>query len=423
MTDDLRPLLRRASDGLPSRPDLADLAWTTARRRVRRDRAVAVAAAVGVCVLAAGLLGANPWDDRATPPAPADTPPPRGEDAWDVPEFRAIVQQPWRESRALDLESIDNTFATNENAALSVAGMLLLSEDPVESAVAAVTLRREEGDVRVLGVDGVWRQVDVPFTTRSYQGTPFPLIGDRSLSPDGTQLAVFQPGRIVVVDLTTGTTRDLPVDDFLPLERWAETPRWPVVQWTPDGSQLLLGYSSYAPHTRPSMLIDVDSGAVTPVPYDVTQTGFLGDGSAVTVGGLSCLCELIRYDGSELVASSTMLIEAYRRAPAGAEVVAVHREGATAADDPAASSGLLVADPASGEALAFLPVPGRFTAELTQLVGWLDDETLVFRVPPTHSGWSHLLAWNYATGEIKALDRGHIPLEIEVLSLALDQLQ
>ena len=100
--------------------------------------------------------------------------------------------------------------------------------------------------------------------------------------------------------------------------------------------------------------------------------------------------------------------ETYAVRPAIGEAMAVSRAVRSWTGSkhlPANSDGLLIVDPDSGDLVAFMPMRNFHQVEGADLVGWLDDETLLFSVfVVTKDGPGRVLAaWNYDSGDVSLL--------------------
>lgn len=185
---DLHDLLARATDAVEA-PGGAAAALREARRRTRRRRgAVAgLAAATAVAaVVVAVRVGTGGAGDTSPPPAVSPTP-------------TVSVVQPTLDPRTVDdLPDAPDDLAPllPDVLDLPTGSTPALSDDPVEAAV--LTVRRSDA-LKVLGVDGGWRHVPLPWQN-----------GSDELSPDGTRLAVATETGVDVWTLGTGARVSLP---------------------------------------------------------------------------------------------------------------------------------------------------------------------------------------------------------------------
>ncbi|MEE3919091.1 hypothetical protein V2I01_13865 [Micromonospora sp. BRA006-A] len=97
----------------------------------------------------------------------------------------------------------------------------------------------DAGPVRVLGDDGMVRELDVVTLapTRDAEGNEATPLKPGSLSPDGRTAAFAQTGEVVVVGLTDGAVRRYPLTGYLEHVVWAGTGCWsgtttPRTSWT-----------------------------------------------------------------------------------------------------------------------------------------------------------------------------------------------
>jgi hypothetical protein len=407
----LSAVLERITAEVTASPDVAARAWAQARRQSRRAMIVTVGTTGVAAALVVALVSGPLADQRSTPPVTTPTVTRTTSDSLNEPpqplpdysgKLSAVIQPAWQDSAIDTLPRLDNALPQKlDPFAEPVA---TLSEDPVNTAVAVAQRRTGTTiDIRILGEDQRWRRLDIAGLEPSFSdSTVVSLIGGSPLSPDGTQLALPQPRALIVVDLVSGSSHrfDLPPD---------RTPEWigSMTTWSPDASQVLVGPAALAGHVR-SFLIGTRTGSVDVVPYDAASTNFAPDGSLIemTTGG-SMLAELHKHDGT---ATSTVVlgVQRYAPRPAVGQAVAFSRAvrswmGPKGA--PINSDGILVVDPHDGAPIAFLPVRAPHQVENSELVGWLDDTTLLVHMFVPTSPWSSdaLIAWNYRTGELATL--------------------
>ncbi|MFG1675301.1 hypothetical protein [Micromonospora sp. NPDC049282] len=201
-----RLLTRAAEDVRPTRP--ATAGWERARR-VRRARRAAGAAAVAVALIGGGTTallhraGPHPVTPAHPTVSPATSAPP--------------VQRPPATLDRFDdpLDRIGDRVAAP------------LSARPVGRALALLQpINRDTGEagvIRVLGDDGVVRDLDVVTLkpTRDADGNQAIPLKAGSLSPDGRTAAFAQTGEVVVVDLTDPAVRRYPLPGYLEHVVWA----------------------------------------------------------------------------------------------------------------------------------------------------------------------------------------------------------
>ncbi|MEU8069382.1 hypothetical protein AB0B20_06475 [Micromonospora sp. NPDC049151] len=255
-TELTRLLTRAAEEIRPARPAAAG--WDRARR-VRRARRAAGAAAVAVVLLGGGTTALL---HRSGPP-PAAPPRPTVTSAPSAP----VVQRP-------------------PDRLGQAGGPLARLGDRVASGLSERPVRRaqvlyqpvdpetgEAGPVRVLGDDGIVRELDVVTLapTRDAGGNQAAPLKPGSLSPDGRIAAFAQTGEVVVVGLTDGAVRRYPLAGYLEHVLWA-------------GDRLLVGDNDTAYE------LDRRTGAARKLPVDpwtlvVPEPARSGD--LFTVGGWS----------------------------------------------------------------------------------------------------------------------------------------
>ncbi|MER7440194.1 hypothetical protein [Micromonospora avicenniae] len=205
--EDLTRLLTLAAEDVrPSHPAAAG--WERARR-VRRARRVAGVAATAVVLLTGGaVLALRPAD----PPAPTTA-----ATATAMPVPNAPVQQPPEQL----------TYPASPLNRLGDPVTASLSSRPVRQALALYQPvdpeTGMEGRIRVLGDDGLVRELDVvtPARTRDASGNEAFALKSGSLSADGRLAAFAQTDEVIVVDLTTAQVRRYPLNGYLEHVLWA----------------------------------------------------------------------------------------------------------------------------------------------------------------------------------------------------------
>ncbi|MDP3890802.1 hypothetical protein [Nocardioides sp.] len=368
--------LESLTDELPP-TSVAHGAWEQGRRRVRRRRVGATglgAAATVTVVLVASLLSPG---DGAPRPMPAVTPSETGQS----PDGRSSEDPGRGESEPGRVDSSRTSWPTPEPTGAVDIGLPAtlelgdpfsaeatpLSEDPVDHGVLAIEVGSGGTVVVVLGDDGRWRVVDVALATVSDGGGNWrrPLHAG-SLSADGTRLAIVQPQGLVVVDLTTGSSRSYEVPGVMVYVAWQDKDHVLVVDQDASGE-------------LPGRLVSLGDGSVRSVPYGAGTT-FLPDGGALEWPRTPGPSTWTEYAGTE------ELRQVYTPANNGAGLypdqplvnadlvvghVADHRIGARPV-----GNAVVVVDRASGNQVALLPTDtGK--GGYTQLLGWVDDQILL----------------------------------------------
>ncbi|WP_201466404.1 hypothetical protein [Janibacter melonis] len=196
---------------------LVDSAWRTAttRRRAGRRRGAVVAAAV-VAVLGVGFaLG----PDAAVEPVPAPTTTSEG-------PGRPVVLGGAQVDRLVPAEQLGDLPRHPDPGSLGLGATLGwtagadisgLPQSGLSQPVRAVALRRVQGRHRahlvrrLTGTPTPYVEVEELLTSQVV-GEPLVLTGDM-IHPDRDRVAVPQPGRVVLVDVAGGRTRDIPVPD------------------------------------------------------------------------------------------------------------------------------------------------------------------------------------------------------------------
>jgi hypothetical protein len=355
---------------------VAERAWERAQRRRRRNTMAGVVAA-GVLV-AATVVGVGAVRVGGDPPAPAPVPGTTSPSTTTSATPPTITNLPDFAALAASVPTLAPTDPTP------------ISADPVHRAVAAVA-PQDLGSapswaaVDVLGDDGRWRSVDVPGLVGTTDGTNccwFALV-PTGLDPSGTRLALPQPDRVVIVDLTTGGYDSYHVDGLNNTVIWQDIDHVVVsVEGRPNGRVLDLRDKS------------VTSSAFT------ANTGFANDGSWVTWGRDRTLTSS---DGTGLQAD--MANDGVQlTSPLVDDDVAVGLGGHDLAQGLTTYVGVAgagVVDRHSGELRAFLYTEGTETDLLPTYLLGLDGDTvtLAVGVPPDY-GRLLVLHWNWSTGEV-----------------------
>lgn len=428
--ESLSVLLREATTDVVADPASAAVAWREASRQSKRARSAAVVGAglagVLVTVLAVASRTGQESAPGLTPAAPptASTTDSAGVDPATKAhaDLREVVQDPWEDSAFSTLPVLETPLPSTLSPDTAVARPL--ADDPVGRALAVVQLHGPRLDLRVLGDDLRWRilNVDDLKIIRS-DSEAVSLIRGNPISSDGTQLAIAQPDGLVIVDLTTGRARTYAVPGLDPT-----VPDYvaPVTQWTPDGTHVLVGATSY-PKPPHGWLVDATSGTAEAVPYDAVMTAFAPDGTAVQATNWDCeLCELRHFDGTQETGATQMAVGLYVVTPVIEHAMAVSRavrgwSGSKGVDD---QDGLLIVDPATGAPLAQLPIRNFHEAETATLHGWLDDDTVIFTLRTTipQGIGGLLLAWDYKTAELSRLIEEPYALSNFDVALSVPQL-
>lgn len=390
---DVRMMLQRASASVDGR-DLAEIAWTGGRRRARRAKAAA-AATVLVPVLTVGALFQAEYSLPVTGQAPSS----------DIPA-RTGAGDTWQSGLTLEQEARLPWADTPWNRTIDLHGdgVRPLSSNPVKSALALFGLLDDSPrpKVLVLGSDGQLRVIDniKLEMTRDAGGNKAAPLDVTSLKPDGRQAAIAQPHAVVVVDLTTGSSR-----------RYSVPGLNEHIRWHPDRDLLLVGDSS---HTT---LLDLNRGtsrsiraAAADVAFDhgdgltelrvqrgavrVRNWASIGDGDqshAVTVRA-----PILPVSGAMSARGSRVAVAAATTSPDGAD-----------ADSGAIANAVFVVDWRRREpvvrtlSLAWgRPEDGTLRSiGCCQVVGWADDNTVIFS-SAIHPGATRLLAWNHQTDQL-----------------------
>jgi hypothetical protein len=355
---------------------VAEQAWELARHRRRRKIAgVAVATAVVLGVTAVGVGTVRGGTSPAPAPAPAPNPStPPEPTITDLPDFAALART------VPTLAATDPTY---------------LSEDPVDRAVVAILPQwtSEDGTltvVDVLGSDGHWRFVDVPglVPTRDRGGYEGPVLNPTSLNAAGTRLALPQPDRVVVVDLTTG---DYSSYGFPGLNN--------AVVWQDDDHLVVTEEGA-----RNGRILGLSDLSITDSPF-TGSTGFAPDGSSVTWGPSR---ELVSSDGSRVLADVANEGGLQPTSPLVDDQVAVgigDRNLTDGSTTYAGVPGVAVVDRHSGDLRGFLYTASSETGPVPTYLMGLDGDTVTIAtaVSPDYSRLL-VLRWSWRTGEVTPVE-------------------
>ncbi|TWP46757.1 hypothetical protein FKR81_34805 [Lentzea tibetensis] len=272
------------------------------------------------------------------------------------------------------------------------AGAMPLRENPVTRALALFQTAAS-APVLVLGEDGFLRSLDVPATATS-SGEPVWAMRPTSLSGDGRTAVFPQRDAVLIVDLTTGLSRSVPVPG-------ANT----HAAISPDGKQLLTVSG------RGTQLVDAADGSVIIRMSDRRRPSSFS-GSDATAAGVSNgrrnpEIMLSYFYGPEHIGrtishSLKPLVDDVRDIPAArGQRIAV-----------AGNGGYAVPMVIIMTYYSFVPMAGAPPRVLgapsgdARVLRWFDDSTLLVL-----SG-DHILSWNVDTGEIRRVT--HIARHTEI---------
>lgn len=400
----LHEMLRAWAADVPA-PDLAHTTWARAQRIQRRRRGAAVASAALVGVVAALIARGGIVEPRAdapaapsesterattTPTAPTDEGPSITLDASDV-------QEGWNPARWADLAWADTPYPRSFDPA--EASVSPLSGDPVQRALFVMQQSNGTGaGVYIFADDGRWRLLDGVPIVPADDGAGYggPAIRPTSLSPDGTRLALPQPGALLVVDLTQATAQKYGVPGFPT-----------AVVWTADGRQVLVSDE----RRDDGLLVSLADGVSQPVPYHALRTVFTAPGTALELMADSTgLKDTLRtYPASGTPTTVPLGIEPaygfYEVMPfSGGDLIATLDEvnNYDLPMGPEDRSGIVVVDGATGEALAKLPTERNPLLYGSTPLGWLDSTRLLVRFD------HYVLVWDYVAGTLERV--GEFPL-------------
>ena len=370
-----RLLTVAAEDVRPAHP--AATGWERARR-VRRTRRGASAAALAVVLLTGGTaLALRPADPP--PPATTATPGRSGEPApVSVRTVPADLAYPGHPLGRLG----DPVTAT-------------LSARPVRRALALYQPRDPETDVegriRVLGDDGLVRNLDVvtPARTRDSWGNEASPLKSESLSPDGRTAAFAQTDEVIVVDLSTAAVRRHPLKGYLEKVLWS-------------GDRLLVGDDDT------TYEMDPGTGATRKLsvsPWDVVAPDPAAPPDApLELGGTPPKVTRIRtIDG--VTHRNSQPVD-FRALPAGHRVDEFYGRGWQRGDLVARAGWTTIGNASGMEGVALLNAGNGLVTHLLnvgfgrwkgccEVLGWDPDGTVLLRYDP-----GGLLRWRPETGEV-----------------------
>ncbi|PZF88785.1 hypothetical protein [Micromonospora deserti] len=369
-----------AEDVRPSQP--ASTGWDRARR-VRRTRRAAGAAALAVVLIGGGTTLALGPADRPVPTTPASP------TASPVPSAPPVQRPP-----------DELTYPGDPLGRLGDPVSAPLSARPVRQALALYQpIDPEtgvEGRIRVLGDDGLVRDLDVvtPARTRDVEGNEAVPLKTGSLSPDGRAAAFAQTDEVIVVDLTTAKVRRYPLRGYLENVLWA-------------GDRLLVGDNDT------TYEVDRGSGAarkLTASPWDlVGPDPAAPTDSLLELGGTPESLVLRRWSGDgtqrhdspvdvRALPRGNRVDEFYGRGWQRNDLVA--RAGWLTTGQGQGVEGVAVLDTRTSLVVRLLDVgTGRWKG-CCEVLGWDSDGAVLLRHDP-----GGLLRWQPLTGEVTGVIR------------------
>ena len=259
---------------------------------------------------------------------------------------------------------------------LADSGAASLSEAPIDHALVAASDSEDQRRVFVLGDDLRWRRVDGPLQLCvRLDGSAAPPLTPRAISPDATRLAIPQPGKLLVVDVTSGQGRWYPVGG----------PNNVMVLWT-DPAHVLVTQDE----AGRGAVVDVDTGTVAASPYG-PSTAFSRDGLTLEWGpdaSVQAPHTVMRWsDGTRVATLLNNEGGIHRLPPLVSDdlVVGHHRplvDGVVLRAGPIPDRGLVILDRRTGDPLLYQPTV-RLPVDATVLLA-LRGDTVIFtaqRVP------------------------------------------
>ncbi|MER7460495.1 hypothetical protein [Micromonospora sp. NPDC126480] len=381
--DELHRLLTVAAEDVrPAHPALTG--WERARR-VRRNRRAAAAAGLAVVLLTGGTALALGPADRLLPatPAPATASP--------VPSAPPVQRPPDQ-----------LTYPGDPLSRLGDPVAAKLSARPVRQALALYQPVNPEtgveGRIRVLGDDGIVRDLDVvtPARTRDAEGNEAVPLKTGSLSPDGRLAAFAQTDEVIVVDLTTAQVRRYPLGGYLEHALWA-------------GDRLFVGDDDT------TYEVDRTTGIAQKVslsPWDlVTPDPAVRTDALLAVGGVPGGLALSRWTRRGGVTELGSQPLDTRALPSGNQVDEFYGRGWQRGDQVARAGWLTTGSMSGLEGIAVLNVETGLVTRLLDLgrdrwkgccevLGWDRDGAILLRYDP-----GGLLRWHPDTGEVTGVLR------------------
>ncbi|MCR6030791.1 hypothetical protein GGQ22_04950 [Nocardioides sp. zg-579] len=296
---------------------------------------------------------------------------------------------------AIDIDLMSAVAAPTVDEAPVGTAMLLAQLLPDSTDEDRDTIR--VGHPYLMTRTGDWRQLDLQ---RYGFGAVAYLELSTAISSDGRKVALADPSGLVTVDLQSNGFRryDLPVDHAVALE------------WSADGATLFLKdrTSSRRPCGPKGCALDVTTGDLGPVPYDLFHTTHGGAGQAFEVKGSarSRPARIITHHagGTSTVAELGHRTSSYTAGgpAAGRHVAFSHCSARPRARD---NGGVVVVEPSEGTVVAML---ANGQGRQCQLVpqAWLTDRTLLV------DDWSSgdLWLWDVPSGRVSTVATSRTPL-------------
>ena len=362
----LGQLLESAAEHVQSHLEPNEAWWAGSGRRRRRRRRALVAACTGTAAaIVLVAVSANLSQSGQRPPTPlTGTPDPTatttGEPDTHLPI--KIVKPDWQ-----DLATAPSLGPPADAPALS--------EDPVSHAALVMGDPEDQAAAYVLGDDGEWRRLDVSGLTpvadgydRMYTSS---VVRPTGVDPGGTRLAIPQLDALVVVDLTTGESKEYAVRGANHELLWLDETH--VVVWTETGE------------TR--HVVDLQSGAVAPTDLALGSR-VLPDGNTLS-WARSALGDYT-WNGTTLTSVTNNRGALQETAPLLRQGLGVVISGSGVliggADYPpevmSRSTGVTAVDLASGDPVGFTQLASSGAPTQSVLLGWRGDLPLLGLVSP-----------------------------------------
>lgn len=390
---ELHQAFREATDHLGT-PDLAQHAWREAgRRRARRTTLGALAVVV---LLGGGVAWAV--QDRVPRADVVDTPVPTPTTSPSPTDTDPATQPVWDPFDIVDAPRYPGTLPERITPPVDPPS---LAEQPLADIVLAWPA--EEVDLRVLSTDGEWRSV--PGTATAIQGTFYDAVVP-VISPEGDRIAMSTDAGILVVEAATGEQQVIP----WPPELVGPFDGRPRLIWRPGDEGFvvmhfegpwLMGFDGsgvpapFGGPYAPDVMVDPDTGVVRERRSQnrtIRTWNESDDSSSVRLSGY----------GQRFVTRFSRVAYVGNPGPGAMGV---------------ARSGPVVMDPTTGEVVAYAPIrdPDSTYSDNVNLtpLGFLDKLTVVLLVSPMDyrtmdidEGETHLMTWNWSTGDFGLVASG-----------------
>ena len=226
---------------------------------------------------------------------------------------------------------------------------------------------------------GEWRRFDL--AGYGFESEPYGELS-MAISSDGRKVAFADPSGLAVVTLEGNTFErfELPVQHEV------------AMMWSPDGSTLLFKdrHSGRKPCGPSGCTLDVSTGHLSPVPYDVFYSAYGNQGEVFELKATDeqpSTGQVRTYQGNILAAEVPLEYQLFPHTaggPAGARDVAFSQ---CRQPGGAEASGVVIVDPVSGRIFSWLSNPSWKSCRLSALA-WSTDDRLVVADWMSGAVWS-----------------------------------